>query len=375
LDHLLGLVDRLYAAPGSADGWRDFLADLCAALDATAGSFVSHNLSRHEAAVGVTARTPAELMADYLRGWGAHDPWAYSQRWRKLAPGQVALGEWLIPRAELRRTPFFNECSFKYDTTSCLATKVEEHGGKISFLTLNRGEATGSFDAEHVALLQALMPHLQRALQVHRRLAQAERITCVSLDSLDRLGHAVFVLDAGGRVAVTNRAADELVARHDGVGVVHGELEGASAAATTRLRLAIASALRVAHDPINEAGRALWLPRPSGQSPWRVVVSSLPAGPPCFGLDPGGAIVFVNVPGRRRAVDATILQAQFDLTGAEARLVATLSEGHDLGASARRLGITVGTARTRLKRVFQKTGVHSQAQLMRRVLVSQPLEL
>jgi hypothetical protein len=33
-DTIFILVDQLYAAPGSADGWRDFLADLWVALDA-----------------------------------------------------------------------------------------------------------------------------------------------------------------------------------------------------------------------------------------------------------------------------------------------------------------------------------------------------
>ena len=88
--------------------------------------------------------------------------------------------------------------------------------------------------------------------------------------------------------------------------------------------------------------------------------------------DTGGAIVFVNVSHRRRSQEVQSLQTQLDLTPAEARLVRLLVEGHELAASAGRLGITVETARTRLKGIFQKAGVHSQSQLIRLVLIGTP---
>jgi DNA-binding CsgD family transcriptional regulator len=51
-----------------------------------------------------------------------------------------------------------------------------------------------------------------------------------------------------------------------------------------------------------------------------------------------------------------------------ARLVATLAQGERLEDAARGLGVTLGTCRTYLKRVFHKMGVSRQADLMRLVL-------
>jgi DNA-binding CsgD family transcriptional regulator len=62
------------------------------------------------------------------------------------------------------------------------------------------------------------------------------------------------------------------------------------------------------------------------------------------------------------------LHQLYRLTQTEARLVAALARGERLETAARALGVTFGTGRTYLKRVFLKMGVSRQADLMRLVL-------
>jgi DNA-binding CsgD family transcriptional regulator len=57
------------------------------------------------------------------------------------------------------------------------------------------------------------------------------------------------------------------------------------------------------------------------------------------------------------------LAAALGLTRAEARLARRIGAGENLRHSAQAEGITVQTARTRLKSIFAKTGVHRQAEL------------
>ena len=59
------------------------------------------------------------------------------------------------------------------------------------------------------------------------------------------------------------------------------------------------------------------------------------------------------------------LRRLFDLTAAEAALGAALHRHGDLQQAAAALGITEGTARTRLQAVFEKTDSHRQADLLR----------
>ncbi|MBV9078260.1 MAG: helix-turn-helix transcriptional regulator, partial [Methylobacteriaceae bacterium] len=58
----------------------------------------------------------------------------------------------------------------------------------------------------------------------------------------------------------------------------------------------------------------------------------------------------------------------FSLTGAEAAVALDLLSGEGLKASARRLGISLETARTHLRHIFAKTGARRQAELVRLIL-------
>ena len=62
------------------------------------------------------------------------------------------------------------------------------------------------------------------------------------------------------------------------------------------------------------------------------------------------------------------LQRLYGLTAAEVGLVTAFVEEASLKAAAERRAIREGTARVYLKRVFHKTGVNSQAALMKLVL-------
>ena len=58
------------------------------------------------------------------------------------------------------------------------------------------------------------------------------------------------------------------------------------------------------------------------------------------------------------------LQIRYGLTPAESRLALRLTTGEALRAAASALDINYETARTMLKRVFEKTGTHRQAELV-----------
>jgi DNA-binding CsgD family transcriptional regulator len=52
----------------------------------------------------------------------------------------------------------------------------------------------------------------------------------------------------------------------------------------------------------------------------------------------------------------------------EAELAALLASGCDISVVAQRLHISIHTARTHLKSIFSKTGIGSQAELVRRIM-------
>ena len=63
-------------------------------------------------------------------------------------------------------------------------------------------------------------------------------------------------------------------------------------------------------------------------------------------------------PAVRRSSDSS------PLTGRERDILSLLASGVDLQAAARRLGITVNTARGYVKNLYRKLGVHNQLELL-----------
>ncbi|MBR0753907.1 helix-turn-helix transcriptional regulator [Bradyrhizobium jicamae] len=68
-----------------------------------------------------------------------------------------------------------------------------------------------------------------------------------------------------------------------------------------------------------------------------------------------------------RNVDQRLLELRFGLTPAQAQLAALLYDGVSVKQAATSLGITEGSARQYLKKVFEKTGVKRQLDLIRAI--------
>ncbi len=100
-----------------------------------------------------------------------------------------------------------------------------------------------------------------------------------------------------------------------------------------------------------------------------LIVHVMPLSPPSNVLLPGnerpvaGLFIFDC---QRNTVDRVNVFAEyFDLTSAEARVLAQLISGEGLTVAARHLDIARSTARTHLARILEKTSTHRQAELVR----------
>lgn len=77
------------------------------------------------------------------------------------------------------------------------------------------------------------------------------------------------------------------------------------------------------------------------------------------------AILFVRLIDSQTAPSVATLRQLFGLSPSEARLAHELAKGFDVKEAAETLGVTVNTARTYLRTIFQKTGVNRQSELIR----------
>lgn len=276
----------------------------------------------------------------------------------------------LVGRSEVRRTPYYQDFARRYGIGQCLAGMIEVSGQAFSCLSINGTDRRRAFDATDAAMLSALMPDFQRALELHRRLEGAHIVAAGASAVFDTLSHGVLLVSASCRVLSTNRVADEILRAHDGLMVARGELRGATPSMTGRVREAVKAAVEVRNGGTASARTTLAVMRPSGKRPLSLLVAPLPRVRATLTHDAAVAAIIVSDPERHSAPDAAAIRVLLDLTPAESRLVHGLAAGLGLNEAASRCGIRRETARTYLRTIFQKTGTHRQSELVRLVLTS-----
>ena len=368
----LTLVEALLEAPGNLAAWERFLHRLCAAVDGSSANLISVDLEARAGAIAIHAHPDPVYGQQYDDHWSRHDPWAAAARQEGMRVGLVRSGDMLVSRDAFTRSAFFHEFGSKCDITQALWVETEASATRIGVVSINRGERQARFDAHDVAVLARLEPHLRRALDLHRRLESAQVMADDLATAVEGLARGVMLLTASGRVGFANRAARAMLRERDGLVVEAGELKAQTPDVTRALREAIGRAIGLGRGESHDGGPLpLACPRPSGRRPYSVFVSPLP---PREGLErqPHAVLVFVVDPEEAARTNPAVVRALFDLTNAEAAFVTLLVEGLTVEASAQRLGITIQTARSRLKGIFHKTGTHRQTELVRLVSAAVP---
>jgi DNA-binding CsgD family transcriptional regulator/PAS domain-containing protein len=317
------------------------------------------------ARVAWTVGGDPSLQMEFEQRWALENPYMRAGI-PLLRTGICLQGEAVVPDEEVRRTAYYNEfvprSGVLHDT---VAAVFWESSLQVN-LSLARAVGKPSHGPAEVALLRTLIPHLQRAVLLYRRLHQIELEHSAAEEALDRLPIGVIILGTGGTVRSYNAAAGALFAQNDGVCLGHTGLQIRHALQAAELRELIASAC--APPNIVPAGGWLQVSRLSGRRPFAVFVAPLRLPDRTLGLDPPRAIVFITDPERAPEALEQTLGRLYGLTPAESTVTAQLLAGASVAELAEQLEITEYTARTHLKRIFDKVGVHSQAELVRVLL-------
>ncbi|WP_371424570.1 helix-turn-helix transcriptional regulator [Tardiphaga sp.] len=286
-------------------------------------------------------------------------------------PGKVFSGADVIAPDKFSSTAFYHDwwrpAGF---STEPLVTNLFADGvasGHFASHVLPNGVP---FDSSQKRLFAVIAQHLVRAVALQRslHLTMAKEGALIGLDDLQQ---GFLVVDAQARILFVNRAARALLDARDGLRLEDGALSASDADAARILRGLIARSAAVAGE--NGARGDVTLPRGSGRVPLDLQVTPLrPETPSTRSLwvvpQCAAAIVLVSDPEAARKARVDMLRKRFGFTAAEVAFALEIIKGDGRQASADRLGISVGTARSHLSSIFDKTGSRRQAELVRLLL-------
>lgn len=353
------VVSSIYDSAVQPEHWTATMAELHTMFGATGGSalVVADSVSRAPQSTTIPPDALAEYAEyyrhiDYLLEAVEAGPVGYVHSCQELAE--------LQPKAEFRM-----DWMRPHRLDDGLFVRLTDGPEPATWLVATEKRSDPFDTAERVQLATALVPHFQRALRIQHDLSAAShqiRNISSAMDNVTRIGMAV--VDCALSVRYLNTAAENIVRRHDGLTIREGSFEFAHPPADATLRHGINAALGQTGSV--RGGTSLLCPRPSGLRPY--VIHVLPFQHVTAPLAESRALVLILDPEQHPQPDTEMLRRLYGLTTAEAAVAIRLIQGDGIKPIAESMCLSAGTVRTHVQHIFDKTGTHRQAELVRTLL-------
>ncbi len=363
-DELVSTIGEIYAAVENPTLWpvvldriAEFVESENVLLFANYNGSVAHDIH-------AMARTDPNIWGAYREHYASINVWTKGCD-RLFPSGSVRYSQGAISEGELQKTEFYTDFLKPNGMAYGFGVEIALPGKLPALLSALRSPRKGPFEAKEGRILEALLPHLQRALQLHFEvtlLRIANQGYELALDSFDR---AVFGVSAKGKILFCNQAARQLLTEADGLRLRDNHLEAELPAQNTELKFLLRQAA-TSGEGFSRTGATL-IERRSGKAAFRLTLMPF-ANNLLSHIPELTTLAFVDDPSTRPLSRAAALRKLFHLSPTEARLVDLLASGADLAEASERLKMSAQTARFHLKSVFRKTGVKRQANLVQLAL-------
>lgn len=363
------VVAQIYRATTEPEEWRAVIERIGRRIDANLAAVHVHAHAgdiEPASTVGAWGRRVPGLR-DYESYYATRNVWLLHGA-HLLKPGAILTGEQMCPDEILLRSEFYLEFLRVLDVRYSIRAVLTSEPDPLAYFSAGRPHRSRPFGDGDRRILAAVTPHLIQALRIQSRLESIQARRHAASGTLERLPLAVIFLDRRCRVLEMNGSARRIVEAGDGVRLERGVLVAFDTRAEVQLQQMIFGAAALESGRFLQHGGALSLPRPEGRRPLSAMVA--PTG--VTGIFPTSrsarVVVLIEEPPRAATSPCTAFAKLHKLSPAEAELASRLVGGMSLRQAASALDIRENTARSHLKRVFAKTGVRRQAELVRRVL-------
>jgi DNA-binding CsgD family transcriptional regulator/PAS domain-containing protein len=361
---LLRAIEAIYDAAADPVGWPRALGTIAEYFDDVGAILIWY---RDNGTFGtIVSEGLAAAQKDYEEnGWASRDIKAI----RAHQYGYFFSGEPFADRHigfddEMKNHPISTQFFAKHGLgwIGGVAVSPDPHVGVT--LSVQRDARTkAQFSDEELEKLRLISRHIEKSLRLSVKLLNAE-VTNVGLgEALARIGIGVFALDSRGRVIFSNPAAEQRLG--DPVQVVRGRLRMSSSNSAVKLDEAISQSLHGVAPELMADLKPILVE--SAASDRRFAIYLLPIFQPILAerfLTHTRAIVLVIEQKRDEPADPAIVRDLFGLTLGEAKIASMIGAGLSPRNAAEKLGIKEETARTHLKKVFSKTGISRQSELV-----------
>lgn len=360
------LLDALYFAPHEPDGWRYFLKKLVQLSDSRSARLLALSPEADKVLTSVQINTDEKAYQAYVEHFVNLCPWRTELPWK--TPGKLYSTrlDFSCDQQSFYRSEFFNDWARPLDIHhGACGTVMQEHGVTLQ-LMLQRTAGQGHYKRQETRALNALLPHVRRALRLEALSRQRQLKKIAVAD--DHTYHAVVLLDEKGKVVHLSHKARRMIDALPEVTIPGGRLQLLKKEKQRALHLLLRavpgqSCRAGGMISLEEGGSILVIPlHPEAD---RDQLFPIRAHAALYFLDAGKAAV---------DIDTTQIRQLLNLSPSEAHTAALIVQGAKAKDIALLRGTSIHTVRTQLKSILRKTGLSSQTQLINLVFsLKEPL--
>lgn len=358
----LAIIEGIYDAAVDPSQWGEALGKLSSPMNG-GGFLVMHDPMIATGNCPLYANWDPNSVATYNAYFASRNAWLNRIATRPVGKAEPA--EFFMPRSDLFKTEWYNDFLRPNKIVSGIGVTVMRDSGRFVSAGVLLPRCSDAAQASYVDLLQRITPHVERAIKVNQQLRTADFRWSTAEECFDRLKTGIAVVDRDRRIVFSNAEANRIFRRADGLAVNRERrLVAGADNDNRRLRRIFELIFGNTSPELQGESGVMSIQRKSGLRSYGLLVSRFHPPMEVFGQSGPMALLFISdVTSQRPSVEK--LTEAFGLTPSEGRLLSALLDGHGLVASAARIGISINTAKTQLKELFEKMGCSRQADLVR----------
>lgn len=358
----LELIEPIYAAATDRRQWPQLIGTISNAVGGEGGMLRLTDYSNRKVGFFETVGYEPQFTQAYRDYYIALDP--LREYFENSPVGTMNLASQLANYDSILDSEFYNDYMLPQSRKYLAGATLARDGNFTIQFAIQRSPQAGDFGSEEMQLLRLLLPHLTRAVQLHRLIGETSARTDMAYASLDQARIGIFLMDDCGHILHINRAGEKLLSSGK-ISVFQQKLALTSPSATAQLHKLIASAAHPTLEQTLRSGGDMKLLSSEGHVDLKLCVTPLSGRDENINLSmPTGSVaVFVSRLGTLR-LSWQRVATTYGLSPAEAKLAVIIAQGRSPDKAAKHLFISVHTARAQLKSIFTKTGTNRQTELV-----------
>lgn len=354
------LIHHIYQGVMEDEPWTDFLNQVNRVFQAELAVLmvVPGRQPENKYLLNRVVNSQTQLATHTARHWIALDPF------QNIHHDRATLLDDLDNQQAIEESTFYRDLIEPTGIRYILALNIvpDDQPDLMLKLRIARQREKGNFTQTDLDLANSLIEHFKLALQFldHMAIQQIERNAFA--DAINQFMLGTLILDRQGKIVASNRVARDSIDQHRMLSNTDGRLVINDREANQLLYRALSE---ISH---NDAGKRS-IPttitiKPDDSKALGLMVRSVRPEDALAHPVHAHAVVFISDPQGTPEISADTLKELFGFTDSESRVAAYLANGHTLNETAEALSISINTAKSHARNIYEKTGVNKQTKFI-----------